>query len=208
MFPPARGCAYPRDVHSPARGAWRVTRAVALTAVTVVLAASAHAAAGGALPSLWALLALTVPTACVAALITRRRLSTPLVLGLLGGGQFALHQGFSVLASAGHCGAGHSGHHVVVSACSSAPHHDPSPGMLAAHVVATLLTGLLLARGEQVLWALVTRLHPRLPLLQRLNLPVAPRLARTPEPLFARPRTVSAAVPVRRGPPRRLRATT
>jgi hypothetical protein len=195
-------------VDSPARGAWRPARALALTAVTVVLAASAHAAAGGMLPSLWALSALTVPTACVAVLLTRRRLSTPLVLGVLGVGQFLLHEGFAVLATDAHCSTSGTGHHQSIDACSTAVHHDPTSGMLLAHVLATLVTGLLLARGEQVLWALADRLDPVLPVVARLNLPVAPRLPRHPEPLPTRPRIVDVAVPVRRGPPARVRAAT
>lgn len=179
---------------------WRSARAGALTLVTVVLAAGAHASAGGSLPSLWVLLALTLPTFGAAFALAGRRPSTPITLVALAASQFLLHQGFAALA-----GEGCSTHHVVVTACASTPHaHGSGVGMLAAHVLATAVTGILLARGEQALFALADRLAWRLPALQRVSLPVLPRLPR-PVERRVRPRLVDAVVPVRRGPPPVLR---
>jgi len=48
-------------------------------------------------------------------------------------------------------------------AMASAPAGGWSIAMTAAHVVATAVTALLLARGEQALWQLVSRLLPALP---------------------------------------------
>jgi hypothetical protein len=48
--------------------------------------------------------------------------------------------------------------------------------MTAAHVIATIVTAMLLARGEQALWQLVSRLLPTLPCIPRL-LACGPRQA-------------------------------
>jgi hypothetical protein len=74
--------------------------------------------------------------------------------------------------------------------------------MTAAHVVATLVTALLLARGEQALWQLVSRLLPTLPCIPRLLACVprqAPVLLSVPA---LRPSLVSGGSGLR-GPPAR-----
>lgn len=186
---------------TPTRGAWRRVRAALLTVTTLGLAVAAHAAGGGHLPTWWALVALAVPTTCVGVLVTARRLSGPVVLGVLGGGQLLLHLGLSALAT-GHCGTLVANHHdVVVGACTAGEPHTTNAWMLTTHVVATLLTAVLLARGEQALWAVLDRLAP---LVVALVLPVPPvriRLRQWENPVVPRPRSAVAVVPVRRGPP-------
>lgn len=185
-------------------GSWRPQRAAALTLVTVVLAVGAHAAAGGMLPPPWVLLALTVPTACAATALTRRRRTAPTTLLALGAGQFGLHEALAL--GGGACTATATGHHAVTMACGATAHHDPGAGMLLTHVVATVLTGVLLARGEQVLGAVLARLAFALPRLRAATAVVRPRLPRAAE-RRVRPRLVDAPVPARRGPPVPARTT-
>lgn len=185
-------------------GSWRPQRAAALTLVTVVLAVGAHAAAGGMLPSPWVLLALTVPTACGVTALTRRRRTAPTTLLALGSGQLGLHEALALGGDG--CTATATGHHAVAMACGATAHHDPGTGMLLAHVLATLLTGLLLARGEQLLGAVLARLAFAFPRLRATTPVVRPRLPRAAE-RRVRPRLVDARVPARRGPPALARAT-
>src|SRR6185436_4647109 len=113
-----------------------------------------------------------------------------LLLGSLAAAQVLLHE--ALMAFAGHgpsdlTSAGVGAHHRMHALLSgpmsahSASSMDsgmggvPMPGaggwsvaMTAAHVVATVVTALLLARGEQALWQLVSRLLPTLPCIPRL----------------------------------------
>lgn len=57
-----------------------------------------------------------------------------------------------------------------------------TPGMLAAHALATIVTGLLLARGERAVWALATwwaATCPRIVTCPALRVPCLPRLPRS-----------------------------
>ncbi|EWT00086.1 hypothetical protein N865_17975 [Intrasporangium oryzae NRRL B-24470] len=73
----------------------------------------------------------------------------------------------------------------------------PSGWMLAAHVVATLAAGLLLARGEDVLWRVLDLLLPPVPVL-RSSLPPRPLRA---APLRQRASSHLPLVRPGRGPP-------
>lgn len=188
------------------RAAFRLSRAAVVTAATVLLAVAAHTAAGGALPDPLILLGLLALTLLPTAWLSGRRLTPAAVLGLLGTGQFVLHSAFDGLSepvaslqlspAAGHV-------HVLGSVSQGGPvgHvHGYSPAMFAAHALATLAVGLLIARGEAALWALLGWLAP----LVRLLLVPAPSPAPTlpayaPQPL---PKIWRALrLPALRGPP-------
>ena len=172
------------------------------------LAAGAHSLAGGALPAPPILAALLALTLLASVLATKVRLGLPAMTAVLGAGQILLHEAFGALAGtaapipgmpAGHqhddgaalAGAlqhlspalGSSGLGSASAGAHSSLAHDP--GMLLGHLVATLLTALLLARGEAALWALAAWLRPLFRAAKPSVLPVpdqAPRAPRTPEP--------------------------
>ncbi|MGT2461467.1 hypothetical protein [Sinomonas atrocyanea] len=153
------------------RAAFRLSRAAVVTAATVLLAVAAHTAAGGALPDPLILLGLLALTLLPTAWLSGKRLTPTTVLGLLGAGQFVLHSAFDCLSESAASlqlspAAGHV--HVLGAASPGAPvgHvHGYSPEMFAAHALATLAIGLLIARGEAALWALLAWLSPLVRLL-------------------------------------------
>jgi len=192
----------------------------------LVLASGAHVAAGGVLPSMMVLSLLVVPLMVAALVLTSRRCGPVLLLGSLAAAQVLVHESF--MAFTDHVPDGvfpaelgaHHGAQALVSGQVSA-HSASAMGsamgdvglagagasvaMKAAHVVATIVTALLLARGEQALWQLVARLLPTLPRMPRL-LSCGPR--QTPVLLSVpalRPSVVSGGRGLR-GPPVRFSA--
>lgn len=188
------------------RGALRVARAAVATLLVLGLGTSAHTLGGGAAPGLMASVVLALLVGPVAWWCTRRRLDAPRLLALLGGAQAAVHLTLSAMAPvtgtavAGHV---HGGLPPGLAADASVAGHGHLPGgsMLLAHLAATVLAALLLARAEGVLWQVVSLLLPRLP--TRVRVPaqvrtaVAPVLAvlagRTPRPLGGRAPPVAPA---------------
>ena len=185
-------------MEAPTRGATRIARAAAFGVATLTLATGAHILAGGALPSLMVLASLTLPLTMAAAVLTSRRCGPLLLLGSLAGAQVLLHEALMAFAvhspadlASDRLGARHGAHALLSSPISAHPTSAmdsvmggiPMPGaggwsvtMTAAHVVATVVTALVLARGEQALWQLVSRLLPTLPCIPRL-LSCGPRQA-------------------------------
>jgi hypothetical protein len=158
----------------------------------VSLAAGAHVAGGGVLPDLALVAALTVLTLVPVTLVAGRRLSLPVFGGVLAGGQLVLHGAFEMFSASGSCAPatgsatgsamasdmGHSGagmnHAVTLSQCLPAgsgqmlPHMidaGVTPGMVMTHLLATVVTALMLAKGENAFWQLLAWLRPltRLP---------------------------------------------
>lgn len=140
-----------------------------MAAAILTLAAGAHLAGGGALPAPIVMLAVLALTALGSTTATRLRLGFPAVVALLGSGQLVLHEvlaASSIPAAAGESGAtaAHGSHlpgavalpldHIGGAAATS------GPLMLAAHALATLGSALLLAKGEDALWALAAWLRP------------------------------------------------
>ena len=142
-----------------------MARAAAFGVATLALAAGAHVAAGGGLPSMTILAILAVPVSVAAVALTGRRCGPVLLLGSMATAQVLLNKMLkaltvqvpddmadqlsdaSILGLVGQTMAG----------------ADGSVTMTAAHVVATVITALLLAHAEQALWQLVYRLLPALP---------------------------------------------
>lgn len=189
----------------PPRIPFHLFRASSLAAGILSLAAGAHVAGGGQLPSPGILLAVLALTALASTAATRLRLSFPAVGALLAGGQLALHElltAFSAPAPAAGPPAPHVHGAVLAGFPGIAPfaeHVSPAdpglaPLMLAAHAAATLGCTLLLARGEAALWALAGWLRP----LAGLPRPVAP----VPAPRFPGP---FGPLPLPRQPWRNLR---
>ena len=159
-----------------ARPPFHFLRTASLSTGVLTLAASAHVAGGGHLPSRGILLAVLALTVLAATTATRLRLNFPAMLGVLGAGQFILHEAFTAFSSSGtSVSTAASGLHNAHLAGAAAPviatsgHvHDSGSAvilMLLAHALATAACALLLAKGEAALWALAAWLRPlvRLP---------------------------------------------
>ncbi len=166
--------------------ALRFGRSAVVAAAVLCLAAAAHTAAGGALPPPAVVLALGALIWLPVMILAGRRLEPATILAVLAGGQLALHRAFELFGTvqcapspaAEHAGhAGHAGHAAVALDCVAASHAGDSPGMLAAHLLATAVTALMLARGEAALWALAAWLRP---LVQLPAVPAAPVRAYLP----------------------------
>ncbi|WP_188196005.1 MFS transporter [Nonomuraea sp. SYSU D8015] len=131
----------------------RLARTAAFSAVCVTLAALAHLLGGGSGPEPWAAgLGLAVVAGLGLALCGRER-SPATINVVLVVAQLGLHELFAGEQTAYVSVHGH-GEGLAVNA-----------GMLAAHLTATVVTGLWLARGEGALWALLRRLGRRFTLL-------------------------------------------
>jgi hypothetical protein len=141
----------------------RLARTAAFSAVCVALAALAHVAGGGSGPEPWAAgLGLTAVAGLGLALCGRER-SPATINSVLVVAQFGLHELF----------AGDDTAYVSVSV-SVHGHGDGlavNAGMLLAHLTATLITGVWVARGETALWSLLRRLGRRLLLLRPVAVP-------------------------------------
>lgn len=196
------------------RSPFRLLRTAAVTVAMFLLAAGAHVLAGGALPALPVAAALLALTAFPVIILTRTKLGPAVMVCLLGAGQFALHEGLDRLSSARSFTPSAGGHlHTAVPVSGSMPGMDLTAGalappaagsgfaMLALHVAATLVTALLLTRGEAALWALAAWLRPLVRLFPALLVPGVPRPPGTPGVGFTAQPWRSLRLPARRGPP-------
>jgi hypothetical protein len=197
-----------------------VLRASALAAVTVALALAAHLLSGGPTPSVATLSQAVVVIAVAMAVVMTLRADRPRsmsgALVGLGGSQLVLHQWFA-LATPGECAGQLASHllpggHLLTSALpwgllaqtarACATTGDASATMLtaavAAHALAALLTGALVARGEALLSCAVALVLPALPTV----VPVRSATARAEAtPVRALTGTLAHRHVDRRGPP-------
>ncbi|MGG5173311.1 hypothetical protein ACQR35_14245 [Pseudarthrobacter sp. J1738] len=173
---------------------FRLPRSAAVTAVILALAAGAHTGAGGQLPPAPVMAACTALVLLGVVMVTRWKLTTPALAGILSAGQWMLHAAFSVLSGPASAVPAPGPHlhtaaaaGVRMAAVHDLPHShlpaDLDPPMLGAHILATLVTAALLARGEAALWALAAWLRPlagipAVPILRTSpTIPPAPRHA-------------------------------
>jgi hypothetical protein len=144
----------------------RLARTAAFSAVCVALAALAHVAGGGSGPEPGHRREPHTPVMRVAGLglaLCGRERSPATINSVLVVAQFGLHELF----------AGDDTAYVSVSV-SVHGHGDGlavNAGMLLAHLTATLITGVWVARGETALWSLLRRLGRRLLLLRPVAVP-------------------------------------
>jgi hypothetical protein len=136
--------------------------------MVVLLSASAHVLGGGHASPLAVFLAgcLTLSTTMA---VSGRRFTGLRIGGLLVAGQVVFHALFVVFGAPASCGPALGGHghgtraSAAVTATSCGPaadagamaahHAQVSVGMVAAHLVATVVVTLLLLHGERALWA-------------------------------------------------------
>jgi hypothetical protein len=194
---------------------WPVLRSAVVTSFVLAVAAAAHAGAGGHLPPLPLIVLLAVLVMAPVTALSRRRLSLPVLGGILVSGQAILHLAFIALSGPGtHCGpagiAAHSHHQTEAVPCcalegtagiaETVSSGVGSVGMTRAHVLATALTALFLARAEAALWQLRVWLRPLTHRLQPASLPAAFTVPTTVP--ASRPRPVPATrITAPRGPP-------
>lgn len=196
---------------SPAARGWATTvagralRVVLLGGGSLLLATAAHLSGGGALPGPGVLVVAGFVLGLVALLLTRRRVRLPVVLAALVPQQVGLHVLLDAAASAaGGCSPVQAAPHAMAT-LTCMPTHGMGPmgyawPMFVGHVVATLGTALLLARGEAWCWRLADRVARA-----ALVLPAARPTRRRPRPLVEAvtavpaPRAHRPQVP--RGPP-------
>jgi hypothetical protein len=164
----------------------RLARAVLLAVTSSALSVTAHGAAGGSVTEFAPALPLTLLVAFAGTALAERWRGPATVLATLGVAQLGQHALLTL------------GHHA-----ADGPGLGFSPtAMTAAHVVAALLTGLLLARADAALHALVAVVTRLLPPPHVPVVPAAALWAPTPSS------TANALVDVvlrrvhgRRGPP-------
>lgn len=202
------------DVHAPLR----LPRALLVTTAVLGLAVAAHTAAGGSLPPLAILALLAALILAPVTLLSRRRITLPAMALTLGAGQGLLHSVFSLFHSVtGHCTtsgmATHHGNHTnAIPDCSSvgaitgATHHmgqDLGGAlMVSTHVLAVVLTALILAHGEAALWQLIAWLRPLAAQIRPRLLPAFVRLLVLGDRTFAPVPYVGLDMLAPRGPPR------
>ncbi len=181
----------------------RVVRSAAVGALGAALAASAHAAAGGGPPTVGALALAAVAVGAGAYVVAGGPLGTARLLALLLAAQALLHAVFELTAPAA---TGHA-HHGGDAANALTPAGEAT--MVGAHLAATLVLALLLARGEAWLFGagrLAVGLVRRLATVAR-PAPVCPATRDGRRPVLAIVRAQPSLRPLagaasRRGPPR------
>ncbi|HXR68471.1 MAG TPA: hypothetical protein VN712_07525 [Dermatophilaceae bacterium] len=182
-----------------------MARAAALGVATLALAAGAHVAAGGGLPSMTILAILAAPVSVAAVALTGRRCGPVLLLSSMSISQVLLNKALKALTVEVPDDMAGQVLDAPILAMGAQTMADGSVTMTAAHVVATVVTALLLARAEQALWQLVCRLLPALP---SERVVVGRRPLRTPT-FFSVPAlvpSVASGGPGLRGPPLRFAA--
>lgn len=163
---------------------FRLPRALTLTAVMFLLASGAHVLGGGVLPAPVIMAGLAVVMLLPVLLLTKARLALPVIVTVLALSQLTLHEAFSRLCSpagftpvaGGHLHLTQVHRPAVMAMGGSA---EPAPLlMFFLHAVATLVTALVLTKGEEALWSLAAWLRP---LVRLLTVPaVCPLPAPTP----------------------------
>lgn len=186
----------------------RVLRAGAATTAVLGLAVAAHVEGGGSLPALPVLALLAALLLLVSAALTGRAPGPVRWVGLLGGGQLALHHLLGGLAGTSSCTPVELHRHHTVLSCGEAAAqvaHGSSTSMVLAHVLATLVSAALLRHGETVLTFLASWLRPLWETPRAAAVPVAVAPAGSGPGRPARPTAYLASPPLR-GPPVALAA--
>ncbi|MFB4348381.1 hypothetical protein [Microbacterium sp. CR_7] len=181
----------------------RLLRAASATSVATLLAAVSHTVAGGAAPHPLLILAVAALLMPPAALLVGIRPSLTRLTATVLVSQAVFHSVFQALGAptADAAVLGHAHHLDLASLGPVAAVSAPDALMVAAHVLAAVLTTALLWRGESVVRRVATWVLARL----RLAVVSAPAAHRAPaRPIVVRPFAATDAVlrPLsRRGPP-------
>jgi hypothetical protein len=173
----------------------------------VLLASGAHAFGGGVLPEPGIMVLLFVLALVPVTLLAGRRITAPVMAVLLCSSQLILHEAFDTLSTASGFMPARGEHvhglgAVLPAAAAGMGMHAAVPGvlMLVAHAVATLVTALVLAKGETALWMLAAWLRPLIQLPDSVVLHPLPRPAAFFD-VFVPSRWRNLRLPAERGPP-------
>jgi hypothetical protein len=167
----------------------RALRVALLGGGSLLLASAAHVSGAGTLPGPGVLAVAAFVLGLVAVLLTRRRVRLPVVVAALVPQQVLLHVLFDTAEAAARssgCTPVEATHHAM-AVLTCMPAHGVGPlgyawPMFVGHVVATLGTAWLLARGEAWCWRLADRVA------------LAAYVSPGARPARRRPRPVTAAV--------------
>jgi hypothetical protein len=192
----------------------RTARGWSVALLAGVLTATLHASASGTFPAPAVVLLAVLLSGLASTALIGRAPSAPRLAATVAAGQVTFHTIFTAfgdtapLAVAAGAHPGHAGH--VVLAQTAATHGSPAhTGMLLAHVIAGLLSAVLLTRSERALRelsrlaAFTFGLLLRRPSVRPLPRPLRSGIHGTIRPL--RSRTASGILRYR-GPPALLRA--
>jgi hypothetical protein len=148
----------------------RAVRGGSFATSAVVLAATAHLLGGGRLPTVSTLVALIAPTALVATALSARLRGPVAITAATGALQAGLHEAIELITGMTGCPTATPGgavrhlagpsHHPAALHCAGA---QMTFQMARWHVLATVLTALLLAYGERLLVRLAGAILPRVP---------------------------------------------
>ncbi len=212
---PREGAGYLVSMRAPGGLPRRAARGLLCGSACLSLGAASHVAAGGRLPGAEVLALLFLALTVQGALLFGGRLSGgqrrfDVVVLVLGGTQFALHNAFHFLPAPGgsphpaHM-AGHAHHPAgppVGPGAAAGAGHATDAGMILAHAAATLGSALCVLYGERVLRRLGALLTPLAALRPAPALQCPPR-PRVVPPAVARVRigALLARSRSRRGPP-------
>ncbi|MEO5874657.1 MAG: MFS transporter, partial [Streptosporangiaceae bacterium] len=128
----------------------RLARASVFSAVCVILTSAGHLAADGTLMEPWAVVGGFLGLLAFSVILSDHERSLPTIMGGLVGGQFTLHALFTATER--------DDHHTVVRVAADG---GLSPAMVAAHLLAAVLSAWWLRRGERAAWALARQLARR-----------------------------------------------
>ena len=201
----------------------RLVRSIIVTSCMMSLALGAHVMGGSSLPTWPLLVGLAMFALMPIAFLAGRRLSLPVLSGLLVGGQVLLHHIFEMLSSPAACtpqamhgaGADHAAVGMQCAPVGAASEHlvphlvdsGAAPIMVIGHLLAVVVMVWILSRGEDAFWSLLAWLRPLIglpspiPVTGRLQLP---EYAERP---VAPPARRNVPADVRRGPPESMHPT-
>lgn len=187
----------------PTSGSARWARGSTVGLTATGLAMTGHAVGGGSAPPAMPLAILITGAVLGSVGLSGRRWTLGLLLGVLLTAQGAFHVAFGPAATAPTTGSTPSWHsgsagHVAVA-------HQLGWGMVGAHLVAALLTALLLRRGETWCWRLAALIASPMRTAQLLAAPVAvppvPSAVGVDHGPMVRPASRLVHSQARRGPP-------
>jgi len=183
----------------------RALRGIAASAITVLLAATAHTLAGGGAPSPLLVFVAATLAAPPAVLLVGKRPSLMRTSAAVLAAQLVFHTAFALFGTgsgvrftSGVGAHAHMAMHMVTTGSAPMTHDS----MSAAHIVAALLTIAALHRGERMLRALGRGIRRLLPL--RITRAPRPPTVRVVRAMFTPPTTratIFVADVGRRGPP-------
>ena len=198
----------------------RLIRSVIVTSCMMSLALGAHVVGGSSLPVWPLLVGLALFSLVPVAFLAGRRLSLPVLSGLLLSAQLLLHHLFEMLSAPAVCapqsthGAG-ANHTAALMQCppagSAADHLVPhlidvgaAPVMVIGHLLAVVVMVWVLSRGEDAFWSLLAWLRPLVELPSPVSVPGHPQLPEYAALPLAPPARRNVPADARRGPPELL----